>query len=550
MPKTPSKRKIPVRKILKHKIKKDRSYTAKDVNDMFGIDESVFHRWVREEGLITIDDKKPSIVHGTTFHQFADHKDKSSKMETGNAGDFPCFGCFMKRRAFESKITIKKPNDMYWKAKATCSCCGSIMNMNVTACEFLLTITWGYQLVETLPVLTIRGGKDTSVRTSGRQERKKTKFNSKSEVNFHPDNERIKHKYFIKIERKYDKKKTVPKIISSISDYEEYSGYKCFKSFCYDDVDGFQKYIIKKYGHSMQTAHRTMNYVREFLFWLREQDSYKKIKYDDVDDLHLSLKDQERAKASKPKDYLDASKWQDLILSLKPETDVEYRGQAMLAALLLTGARIDALISFNIGDFNLNRNYAFQDAEHVNSKFASSWKTNLWKFKPELRQILDNWINKLITEHGFSNDDPLFPRANITTNELSLFQHSGFIKEPIKSQSILRDELYKQLEKAGLAHYTPHTIRNSLIALFFSMPLTPEQQKAVSQNMSHKNLATTVNGYYKVSEYRQDAIIEELDVEHLLKMQKLRDNPKLKYIMAQLDNEEAINKAFATITKD
>lgn len=106
------------------------------------------------------------------------------------------------------------------------------------------------------------------------------------------------------------------------------------------------------------------------------------------------------------------------------------------------------------------------------------------------------------------------------------------------------------MEKAGLGHYTPHTIRNSLIALFFSMPLTPEQQKAVSQNMSHKNLATTVNGYYKVSEYRQDAIIEELDVEHLLKMQKLRYNPKLKYIMAQLDNEEAINKAFAAITKD
>jgi integrase len=284
------------------------------------------------------------------------------------------------------------------------------------------------------------------------------------------------------------------------------------------------------------------------LFWLREQDGYKKIKYDDVDDLHLSLKDQERAKASKPKDYLDADKWQDLILSLKPETDIEYRGQAMLAALLLTGARIDALISFNIGDFNLDRNYAFQDAEHVNSKFASSWKTNLWKFKPELKEILDNWIHKLITEHNFTNDDPLFPKVNITTNQLSFFQSSGFLRRPIKSQSILREELYKQLEKAGLSHYTPHTIRNSLIALFFSFPLTPEQQKAISQNMSHKNLATTVNGYYKVSEYRQDAIIEELDIEHLLKIQKLHDNPEYKYILSKMDSEEAIHKLFLALT--
>ncbi|MCE3237640.1 MAG: site-specific integrase [Gammaproteobacteria bacterium] len=351
------------------------------------------------------------------------------------------------------------------------------------------------------------------------------------------------------MDKKYDKK-TTNKIVSSIANFEEYTGYKDFKLFSYDDVVGFQKYVLEKYGHSMQTANRTMVYVKEFFFWLREQDGYKKIKYDDVDDLQLSLKDQERAKATKPKDYLDASKWQDLILSLKPETDIECRGQAMLATLLLTGARIDALISFNIGDFNLDRNYAFQDAEHVNSKFASSWKTNLWKFKPELRQILDNWILKLRNEHGFTDNDPLFPKICVTTNEAKLFQTGGFLKKPIKSQSILREELYKQLEKAGVGHYTPHTVRNSLIALFYSFSLTPEQQKAISQNMSHKNLGTTMNGYYKVSEYRQDAIIDELDVEHLLKLQKLQHNPEYKYILSKLDSEEAIHKAFLALTRE
>ena len=174
--------------------------------------------------------------------------------------------------------------------------------------------------------MQLKGSQDTSVRNSGGRGKKKPKFQPINEKNFHPDNERIKHKYYIKIDRKYDKLKTVPQRVSSISDYEEYSGYKCFKSFSYDDVTGFQKYVLEKYSHSIQTANRKINYVREFLFWLREQDVYKKIKYDDVDDLRLSLKDQERAKASKPKDYLDAEKWQDLILSLKPETDIEYRG--------------------------------------------------------------------------------------------------------------------------------------------------------------------------------------------------------------------------------
>lgn len=79
--------------------------------------------------------------------------------------------------------------------------------------------------------------------------------------------------------------------------------------------------------------------------------------------------------------------------------------------------------------------------------------------------------------------------------------------------------------------------------------LPPEQHKAISQNMSHKNLGTAINGYGQVSEYRQDTIVGDLDVEHLLKVQKLQQNPKFKYIMAQLDNEEAVNKVFEALTK-
>lgn len=548
MAKKPSKRKAPIRHFDPRRVRKGFVYTAKDIAAVYGVDESSVHRWAREEGLIPIDDKTPAMFHHETTRQFLEYKNQSRKMETGNAGDLPCFKCHLKRRAYQDKITVKSINDKVWAVQGLCSCCGSEMNQRTQANEFLLTITWGYTLVGTLPKWSIKGSNNTSVITTGKGNKTKGKFKPKGERKFCPDNERIKHLYFNRRCRKFDKK-TLYKIVAALMVFEEFSGFKDFKSFCYNDVKGFQKYVLDKYGHSMQTANRTMVYVREFFFWLREHNGYKRVKYDDVDDLQLSLKDQERAKATKPKNYLDASKWQDLILNLTPETDIEHRGQAMLATLLLTGARIDALISFNIGDFNLERSYAFQDAEHVNSKRASSWKTNLWKFKPELRQILDNWIIKLKNEHGFTDGDPLFPKVDIAKNELSLFQNGGFLKEPIKTQGILRGELYKQLEKAGFGHYTPHTVRNSLVNLFFSLPLTLEQQKAVSQNMSHKNLGTTINGYGQVSEYRQDAIIDELDVEHLLKVQKLHKNPKYQYIMSQMDTEEAVNKVFEVITK-
>lgn len=384
-----------------------------------------------------------------------------------------------------------------------------------------------------------------SVSTSGKKQKKKGIFTPEISQNFNPDNERIKHHYFERKLLRLDKK-TVNMIVSALHVYDEYSNHKNYKTFCYDDAAGFQKYVLEKYAHTLQTADRVINYVREFFFWLREQNGYKKLKYDDVDDLQLSRKDKAKAGRGKPKEYMSVESWQELILNLEPKTDIEFRDRAMLTTLLLTGARIEALLSFTIGDFSFDRGYVFQDARHVKTKFSKSQKTNLWKFKPELRKILDDWVQKLISEHGFTNDDCLFPKMNITTNQQQLFEVDGFIKERVSSANILRKELYEQLEKAGLGHYTPHTIRNSIIALFHNAPLTLEQQKAISQNMSHENLGTTM-GYCSVSEYRQDQLIEGLNIESLLQQQKLQQNPKYQYILSQLKDEEAVDKLFKAL---
>jgi integrase/recombinase XerD len=551
MLKKPSIRKKPVRHFDPRRIHKGRSYTAKDLSEIYNIDESSVHRWSRQEGLIGIDGKTPAMFHFETTKQFLTHKNNSRKMQVGNAGNLPCLKCFLRRRAYKDKVVLKKTNNQSWNIQALCSCCGTKMNMHTPANEFTLLITWGYEIVETLPQFSIKDTITTHARTTERKDRSKSQFTPQGEIKFHPENERIKHKYFDRVIHRFGKdKKTLKKIISAIFVFEEFSNFSDFKLFTYENSKEFQKYLLKKYCSSMQMANRTMVYVREFFLWLKDQDGYKKIKYDDIQALQLSLKDREKAKTSKPKAYLDAEKWQNLILNLKPENDIELRGRAMLACLLLTGARVEALISFRIGDFNLEHNYVFQDARHVNTKFSSSHKTNLWKFKPEISQILQDWIKTLRAEHGFNDDDPLFPKIHITTNDSFQFEQDGFIKEPIKSTTIVRKELAKQLQSANLGHYTPHTIRNSLIALFMGFDLTPEQLKAVSQNMSHKNLETTVNSYYAVHEYRQDKIIEELDIENLTKIQRIKNNPKYQFLLSQMNDESMIDKLFEAASKD
>lgn len=550
MAKIPSHKKIPIRNFDPRRIRKGFVYTAKDLAAIYDVNESIVHRWAREDGLISIDDKIPAMFHFKTIKQFLEHKRQSRKMAAGNTGDLPCLKCFMKRRACENKVVLQKINNTFWNIKGICSICGSKMNMTTPANEALITVKWGYEIVEALPKFSLIGTFDTSVTITSRNNRNRNQFALQHKPKFCPDNERIKHKYFDRVVHRFGKnKKTLDKIVMALLVFEEFSNFKDFKLFSYGDAKEFQKYLLKKYSHSMQMAYRTITYVKEFFIWLKEQDGYKRLHCDEINTLRLSLKDTEKAKRVKPKNYLDALKWQDLILSLIPKTEPEQRGQAMLSCLLLTGMRVDALISLRIGDVNLEQNYIFQDGNHVKTKFSSSNKTNFLKFKPEIRQLLVSWIKLLRINYKFNDSDPLFPKIRVTTNGNFQFERSGFVNEPIQSTSIVRQELSKQLQDAKLGHYTPHTIRNSLVALFMGLNLTAEQIKALSQNMSHKNLETTLNNYYSVNEHKQDKIIEELDIEYLTKVQKIRNNPMYQYILSQMDSEEVVNKVFEFITK-
>lgn len=400
-------------------------------------------------------------------------------------------------------------------------------------------------------MIDLIGAKQPSLSTTHKQDDSKGKFQPPEKVNFHSGNERIKHQYFDRfIYRSGKDKGTLRKAISAIQIFEEFDNFQDFKLFKYENAKEFQKYLLGRYSHSMQSAYRTIQAVQEFFLWLKERNGYKSLDYDDIKALRLSRKEIEKAKTTKPRKIIDIDKWEEMVLNINPKGEVEFRGQVIFATLIVSGIRIEALLTLKIGDLNLDKNYIFQDSNHVSTKFSSSHKTNLWKFKPEITQIIIDWVKCLKEEYGFTDEDPLFPKIQMTTNDQFQFEKDGFKKEFIKQPDVIRKELAKQFANANLDYHTPHTIRHSLIHLLMGFDLNPEQLKAVSQNMSHKNLTTTVNGYYQVHEFRQDQIIEELDIEYLKKMKKLKNNPKYKFIMSQMTDENLVNKVFDVISKE
>ena len=170
-------------------------------------------------------------------------------------------------------------------------------------------------------------------------------------------------------------------------------------------------------------------------------------------------------------------------------------------------------------------------------------------FKAEIKQILIYWVKLLKDENDFTDQDPLFPKIQITVNQFQ-FEKDGFKKEFLKQPDIIRKELEKQFKNANLGYYTPYTIRHSLTHLFMGFNLTMEQVKAVSQNMSHKSIATMYNSYYQMHEFQKDQIIENLDIEYLKKIKKIKDNPKYKFIISQMTDKEFVNKVFNAILQE
>ena len=387
-------------------------------------------------------------------------------------------------------------------------------------------------------MIDLIGAKQPSLSTTHKQDDSKGKFQPPEKVNFHSGNERIKHQYFDRfIYRSGKDKGTLRKAISAIQIFEEFDNFQDFKLFKYENAKEFQKYLLGRYSHSMQSAYRTIQAVQEFFLWLKERNGYKSLDYDDIKALRLSRKEIEKAKTTKPRKIIDIDKWEEMVLNINPKGEVEFRGQVIFATLIVSGIRIEALLTLKIGDLNLDKNYIFQDSNHVSTK-------------SEITQIIIDWVKCLKEEYGFTDEDPLFPKIQMTTNDQFQFEKDGFKKEFIKQPDVIRKELAKQFANANLDYHTPHTIRHSLIHLLMGFDLNPEQLKAVSQNMSHKNLTTTVNGYYQVHEFRQDQIIEELDIEYLKKMKKLKNNPKYKFIMSQMTDENLVNKVFDVISKE
>jgi len=335
---------------------------------------------------------------------------------------------------------------------------------------------------------------------------------------YHPDNERMKRKYFIFLkEAKRQDDSSVDAVAKAISRFEAYTKWRDFKAFHFEQAVGFKahlnKYRNEQTGSSLSkaTMNSTLRSLKTFFQWLAMQVGYKsRINYTDTEYFNLSEKDARvaTAKRNRPVPTLEQIQW--VITVMPSNTVLEKRSRALVAFTLLTGARDSAIASFKLKHVDLTAGSVFQDAREVNTKASKTFTTYFFPVGDDIRQIVEDWVRYLKNELLFGNDDPLFPKTEVKPGERRVFESVGVLREHWSNATPIRKVFKDAFEQVGLTYFNPHSFRKTLVQLGETTCQGPEEFKAWSQNLGHEGVLTTFYSYGEVQQSRQHEILKAL----------------------------------------
>lgn len=331
-----------------------------------------------------------------------------------------------------------------------------------------------------------------------------------------PANERIKREYFRYLaEARGRDAATIDGVAKSLARFEASAKWRDFKRFHREQAVAFKAKLAAAANArtgdrlSKATILATLRDLRSFFFWLAHLPGYKShIAYADADYFNLSDKDVAIARARREKRVPTLAQVEHVLSTMPAGTPVVRRNRALIAFAAVTGARVAALASFRHADLNIAEGYVDQDARHVRTKFAKSFRTYLMPVSELALTIVEEWHAELGADPTRGPADPLFPSTEIGLSDAGVFAPMGLTGKAWSTSSPVREIFRSAFESAGLSYFNPHSFRDMLVRHAMMLNLPPEAMKAWSQNLGHSEVLTTFTSYGTVPAHRQAALIK------------------------------------------
>lgn len=336
--------------------------------------------------------------------------------------------------------------------------------------------------------------------------------------NRHPKNERMKRQYAIWLEEAQRlNPKSVDKALAAITQFEASTAFRDFGAFHIEQARRFKRLLEEgtdtNTGRPVAKATATarLKAVRRFFHWLAGQPGYKsKITYSDADYFSPSHHDARIASAQREKRVPSLEQIRHVLHVLPQGTDIESRDRALIAFVLLTGARDDAVASASLQHVDLAGRKFDQDARSVRTKFRKTFTTYFFPVGEEVERIVVDWIEHLRTVLLYGPNDPLFPATKVERNADGFFAPAGLTRRHWSNADAVRRIFRESFARAGLPYFNPHSFRDTLVRFGEQRCRSTEEFKAWSQNLGHERMLTTLASYGTVPSARQAELLARL----------------------------------------
>lgn len=331
-------------------------------------------------------------------------------------------------------------------------------------------------------------------------------------------NERIKREYFSYLkEAKGRDEATIDNVAGALARFEDSTGRKDFKKLHREQAKAFKRRLAEQVNArtgeklAKATVLSILRACREFFTWLAREPGYRShINYSDADYFSPSDKDSAIAKARREKAFPTIAQV-ELVLSIMPaDSAVQRRERALIALAMITGSRVGALASFQLRDVSIEHGYVDQDARHVQTKFAKTFRTYFMPVSDLALEIVQSWHSEMSADVSRGPSDPLFPATLLSLDKNGAFAPTGLAREGWSGTGAVREIFKRGFAMADLPYFNPHSFRDMLVHHAMTLDLTPEAMKAWSQNLGHSEVMTTFTSYGHVPTHRQGELVRSI----------------------------------------
>ena len=271
-------------------------------------------------------------------------------------------------------------------------------------------------------------------------------------------NERIKRRYFAYLkEAKRRGEESVDAVAKALNRFELDTRFRSFKSFRPEQAVAFKRHLVEQTNARTErplakaTIHSTLAALKAFFIWLAGQPGYRsRLSYSDADYFNLSDRDARIAQTRLDKPAPRLEDVRRVILSMPAETAVECRDRALIAFILLTGARDGAVASLKIKHLDLATGRLVQDAREIRTKFGKTITTIFFPVGDDIRKIVEDWVQYLERKLFWGPEDPLFPATLVETGIDHTFQAAGVARRHWSSAEPIRAIFRRAFSAVGL----------------------------------------------------------------------------------------------------